>query len=196
MTSRIFFSSLLCLGGACLASDGYAQAKQPPALHAHGTTIVDIAQNGKEVSIAFDVSGLDVVGFERAPRNDAEHAKVSAMLNALESPDGWLAMNAEARCRRDFSGVTPHVFQAVEGHEAKRETRRGGHDEPAFIEVQYSYTCDAPDDLRAIDFHLIERFPQLRGIIVNLALPGGRRSQAVLTTPRASIPFAAPSAGG
>lgn len=182
MTWRFVLGWCSSLCSACACAAPAASLPAP----AHGTTIVEIAQDGNHLRVAFDLSGLDAVGFERAPRSDAERTHVIGVLGALQAPDDWLVPNAEARCRRFFSGVTPHVFKSIEEHAAEPVDKHGRRDEPTWIGVQYEFACEAPEQLRAIDFNLIERFPRLRGIIVNLTLPGGR-SQAVLTTARASI---------
>jgi hypothetical protein len=156
-----------------------------------GTTIVDITQDGRELKISFELSGLDAVGFEHAPRSSADEDKVGAALNILQSPDDWIVPNADAQCHRTFIGLTPNIFQTLDEHEGHTDAKRGERrSEPAHadIGVQYVFACDAPLRLRSLTFNLIERFPSLRAIIVNLSLPSVR-SQAVITTPRAQVTF-------
>jgi Protein of unknown function (DUF2796) len=186
--------SLLLCAGVALASD--PACAQPPIQHrphVHGATIVDVAQDGRDLTVSFELSGLDAVGFEHTPKSDADQSRVNAALVILQSPDDWLIPNAEAHCLRTFIGVTPHIFQTPhedEPHHAAKESRR--HDY-ADIGAQYSFTCDVPLRLRTLEFDLIDRFPKLRGIIVNLMLPGAQ-SQAVITAPRAQITFASAAA--
>jgi Protein of unknown function (DUF2796) len=178
---------LLCAGVALAAAPACAQPIQHRP-HVHGTTIVDVAQDGRNLTVSFELSGLDAVGFEHPPKSDAERSTVEATLNILQSPDDWLAPDADAQCHRTFIGVTPHVFRTheEESHHAAEKSRR---DDYADIGAQYSFTCDVPLRLHTLKFDLIGRFPKLRGIIVNLMLAGAP-SQAVITTPRAQITIA------
>jgi hypothetical protein len=191
MNKRSCVHWLLCTGVALAAQPASAQLVIQHRPNVHGTTIVDVAQNGRELAIAFELSGLDAVGFEHAPRSEAERNKINTTLNILQSPDEWVIPNAEAHCHRSFIGVTPNVFRISHEEEAPQPKR--SRDEYADIGVQYSFTCDAPLQLRALEFDLIGRFPKLRAIIVNVTAPGGQ-SQAVITTPSAQITFSAGAA--
>jgi hypothetical protein len=180
---------LLCAGVALVAS---GPACALPAIqhrpHVHGATIVDIVQQGHDLSVSFEVSGLDAVGFEYTPKSDADRVKVTAALNILQSPDDWLVPDAAAQCHRTFIGVSPHVFQAPHDEKPRPTAKERRRADYADIGAQYGFTCDSPLRLRALQFDLIDRFPKLRGIIVNLVLPGAQ-SQTVITTPHAQISF-------
>jgi hypothetical protein len=63
---------------------------------------------------------------------------------------------------------------------------KGARDKRADVEVEYIYECDAPQQLHAIEFDVIEQFPRLRGVIVNARVLDGTL-QRVLSTPRATI---------
>ena len=171
----------------------YAQLPIQHRAHVHGATIVDVVQDGRDLTLAFEVSGLDAVGFEHTPRSDTERSEANAALTILQSPDEWLVPNVDAQCRRTFIGVTPNIFRSSDEDEQQKAGKASRRDEYADIGAQYSFTCDAPQRLRALEFDLIERFPKLRAIIVNLTASGGQ-SQTVITTPRAQITFTATSA--
>jgi hypothetical protein len=190
VNKRFSIHWLLCAGVALAAPPACAQLAIQHRPNVHGATIVDVVQSGRDLNITFELSGLDTVGFEHAPRSQAERTKISSALNILQSPDEWLMANAEAHCQRTFIGVTPNVFRTSHEEEAHQPRQKSPRAEYAAIGVQYSFICDAPLRLRAIEFDLIGRFPKLRAIIVNVTAPGGQ-SQAVITTPRAQIAFSA-----
>ena len=161
-------------------------ATKSPVLsrNARGTTVIEIVQDAHKLHIAFELTGMDAVGFEHAARSDADVDAINATMDTLQTPDAWLVANADARCHLSFSSVTPHVFRIGEGHEGK-----GAADKRADIDVEYIYECDVPQQLRAIEFNLIEQFPRLRGVIVNASLSSGP-VQRLLSTPRATIQLA------
>jgi hypothetical protein len=186
---------LVVVGQAC------SQAQSARSTQTHGATIVDISQDGRELKISFELSGLDAVGFEHAPRSSADGDKVGAALAILQSPDDWIVPNADAQCHRTFIGLTPNIFQTLNEHEGHADAKQSMSDaqpggerrsEPAHadIGVQYAFACDAPLRLRSLTFNLIERFPSLRAIIVNLSLPSGQ-SQTVITASRAQVTLTA-----
>ena len=169
---------------------------QPPIQHrphVHGATIIDVVQDGRDLNLSFELSGLDAVGFEHTPKSGADKSAVSATLAILQSPDEWLMPNAQAHCVRTFIGVTPHIFQTAHEDEPRGAAKQRRGDDYADIGVKYSFTCDMPLRLRTLKFDLIDRFPKLRAVIVNLTLPGAQ-SQAVITTPHAQITLAAAAA--
>lgn len=191
--------ALAWTGVLLVAGQAFSQAQPVRSTQVHGAAIVDITQDGRELKIAFVLSGLDAVGFEHAPRSSADEDKVNAALNILQAPDNWIVPNASALCHRTFIAVTPNVFRTSHEGEAhadakqrKSDAQAGGkhRSDPVHADmgVQYAFACDAPLRLRTLTFNLIERFPSVRAIIVNLSLPSGR-SQAVITTPQAQVTF-------
>jgi hypothetical protein len=180
-------TALVVVGQAC------SQAQSALSTQAHGATIVDITQDGRELKISFELSGLDAVGFEHAPRSSADADKVGVALNILQSPDDWILPNADAQCHRTFIGLTPNIFQTLDEHEGHTDAKRGkrrSESAHANIGVQYAFECDTPLRLRSLTFNLIERFPSLRAIIVNLSVPSGQ-SQTVITASRVQITLTA-----
>jgi hypothetical protein len=172
---------LLLAGGSAAVAGPAGKAAAPPARNARGTTIVDVVQDARKLRITFELTGMDAVGFEHAPRSDADSAAVGATMDTLQAPDAWLVPDAAAHCHRSFISVTPHLFRIGEAAEMK-----GARDTRADIDVEYIYDCDAPQQLHAIEFDVIGLFPRLKGVIVNATLLDGS-VQRVLSTPRATI---------
>lgn len=181
--------AMICAAGVLPARNAAAQLPPPENKRVAGVTIVNAALDGRTLNLAFVLTGLDAVGFTHAPRSDAEAKKVAYALSTLEAPDYWLGADAAASCHRSFSAVTPHLYRPNDEHEASPRSKHGATAEPAEIGVQYTYVCDAPEQLRELRFDLIERFPQLRAVIVNVTR-AGVSSQQMLATPQARIGFA------
>ncbi len=54
-----------------------------------------------------------------------------------------------------------------------------GHDEHADFDASYRYTCHAPLALHAFEVKLLERFPSLHKVNVDLVLPDRQGSQSL-----------------
>lgn len=178
------------LAGASLmlhAAAAAAQIEIPDNARVPGIAIVNVVSNTHGVEIAFVLTGIDAVGFEHAPRSDAEQARIDETMQTLETPDAWLVPEAAAKCRRVFGAVAPHRYRTAEAHEGASGADAA---QPAEIGVQYSFRCDEPQRLHTLSFDLIARFPRLHAVVVNLIGAGGR-SQQLLSTAQAQIVFAA-----
>jgi hypothetical protein len=170
---------LLCLAGLLVwpvASN--ARTAREHGAHVHGTTTIDIAQDGKQLSIGFEMPGMNAVGYEHPPRSDVEQAQLDAALKILNSPVDWFVPNAEARCKITGLEVTPNGFGASSSAAtAGVEAKSAEHHEHADVDVRYQYECEAPLNLRSIDLRLIERFPQTHEVRVNIVSPGGQAQE-------------------
>ena len=190
MKSLCWWLALICSATTLTARHAGAQLPPPENKRVAGITIVNVELDGRTLNFAFVLTGADAVGFEHAPRSATETAKVTSALSTLEAPEEWLGANAPARCHRSFSAVTPHVFRPNDEHEATPRGKRRAPVQPAEIGVQYTFACDAPEQLGEFRFDLIERFPHLRAVIVNVTR-AGTSTQQMLATPQAHISFAA-----
>jgi len=189
MKSPCWWLALICSAATLTARHAGAQLPPPENKRVAGVTILNVELDGHVLNFAFVLTGMDAVGFEHTPRSAAETAKVTSALSTLEAPEEWLGADAPARCHRSFSAVTPHLFRTIDEHEAAPRGKHRAPAEPAEIGVQYTFACDAPEQLREFRFDLIERFPHLRAVIVNVTRAGAS-SQQMLATPQARISFA------
>lgn len=89
-------SMLTILAGVAYAAsdDGHREH----AAHEHGRGMLDIVAEGEELVVEFRIPAANVVGFEHAPRNDAEREAVRKVSETFRDPASVLALPAEAEC--------------------------------------------------------------------------------------------------
>ena len=127
------------------------------AQHAHGVARLDIAIDGRRVSMDLAAPLEDVLGFERRPANDKERAAFEAASSYLKSGRGLVA-GAAANCR------------AADGTVAIEE-RGPGHFE---LVARLAYDCKEPQELKEIDAALLGQYKRLKRLDVRVVGPKGQ----------------------
>jgi hypothetical protein len=74
--------------------------------HTHGVGDLDVAVDGGRISLALTVPAADVVGFEHAPRTDAQREAVASAEKLLRAQAELFALPVAARCRFLSADVT------------------------------------------------------------------------------------------
>jgi len=118
------------LAGAMLASlvgVAYAASEdghREHGAHEHGRGMLDIVAEGEELVVEFRIPAANVVGFEHAPRDDAEREAVRKASETFRDPASVLALPAEAECEVEEAeaGI---VGMGAEGHD---DHGHGAHD--------------------------------------------------------------------
>lgn len=182
---------LILIVAASLVSQVIAQTVRQHGAHVHGEATLSVVEEGASLSITLEAPGMSIVGFEHAPGDDAQRKTLTDAITLLKSPATWLNPAANGGCALDNALVAPHGFGAeferpggehLDDHDEK-EAGQGdtqAHHEHADIDAQYRYTCHAPLSLHTLDVHLIERFPELHKLQVNLVLPDHQGSQVLV----------------
>lgn len=145
--------------------------------HEHGALKLDIGIDGRALSIALDVPLDNLLGFERAPRNDAERRAATELLARLRAPGQGPALfitEAAAQCTLTQAEVDAPVL--APGAQAAA----GAH---ADLEASYTYSCAQPGALRSLEIGLFQAFSRLQRIDVQVAGPQGQ-SKATLKRPQ------------
>lgn len=137
--------------------------------HEHGRAALEVVIDGDTATFALRVPADDVVGFEHAPRTDAQRQRVEEALTRLRDASSVLEMPADAGCSSTSAEVR------IEGIEAK-----GTHAE---FEADYGYRCTDIDRLRSVSLRLWKSMPSLR--IVQARWVAGNRDGSQRLSPRA-----------
>jgi len=173
--------------------------------HIHGAAMLEIAIDGSGVSVSL-YSPLDnLVGFERAPRDEKERQAVKSTASRLHQAESLFIFTPQAQCRLETAALKAPLLppellipsqasgkmddqRTVSPAQPENKVRENksqtdsstasphGHDEHAELEAAWSFKCANPQALRDADVRLFQAFPGLRRLDAVIASPRGQRS--------------------
>lgn len=133
--------------------------------HQHGVAAMDIAVDAKRIVVQFDTPLDNLVGFERAPRTDAERKRVDEAVARLKNSDQLFKFDAAAGCKLARSSLESPVLGLGSTGQAK-----DGH-----ADLRASWEFDCADTTKAAQVEVgLFAFNQLKRVNVQLALPKGQ----------------------
>lgn len=163
---------LAALAAPCLA------AQRP---HEHGVVHLDVAVEARRITLMLDSPLDNLVGFERAPRNDAEHLQVDAALARLREADTLFVISPAAQCKL----VKVDLESAALKLGTPPEPDAGGH---ADIGAGITFDCADARRAGAIDVALFGAYPRIQRIEVQAVTPKGQ-FKATLKRPAGRLPL-------
>ncbi|MDM8348006.1 DUF2796 domain-containing protein [Pseudomonas sp. sp1636] len=142
--------------------------------HEHGAAQLNVVLDGKALELQLESPAMNLLGFEHAPKSDADKAKVAAVHQQLEQPHTLFGLST-GDCTVTTQELESPLFAGhIDAHEHEHETSHKG--EHSDIDAHYSLTCSKPDALQQLDLHaLFERFPATEKIQVQLIGPSGQQ---------------------
>lgn len=152
----------------------------PPAVlaepaHEHGRARLDIAVEARQVTIAFESPLDNLLGFERAPRNDAERRAADALQARLRNAAGLFRFDDSAGCKAT----------AVELRSAALEPGAAAADH-ADLDADYTFVCTKPPV--QLDHGLFEAFVRLQRVEARV-VTAKRQAKATLVRPARRLPL-------
>lgn len=164
---------LLALPLALLSPILTAQEHEHASLrtHEHGVAILNLALDGQILELNLESPAMNLIGFEHAPHNEEERARVAALRAQLEQPLELVALPAAAACTLAAQELEGRLFAEHE-HEHEHEHDHGHSD----IRASYRLTCAHPERLEALDLAaFFARFPATHRLAAQLIGPAGQR---------------------
>ncbi|MDQ0069241.1 hypothetical protein J2W34_001015 [Variovorax boronicumulans] len=143
-----------------------AQAQQQHA-HVHGQMKLDVAIDGPTVVIDMESPLDNIVGFERAPKTDAEKATVEAAVAQLRAADKLFTIDPAANCK--LGPVDLRSGALGLGNPDPNEPP--GH---ADLDASFSFNCTNAGAAKFIDLNLFSAFKGLRQIDSQIASSQGQ----------------------
>jgi len=177
---------------AALAEQHGEHREQPAHEHGHGT--LDIVVEGEELVMELRIPGVNVVGFEHAPRDDAEREAVRQALVPFGDAASLFVLPAEAEC--EVEEAKAEILDMA--HEDDREGRgqeeegRGedehededeeqeGHDSDSVSEAHselratWRFNCQEPGRLDEIEVRVFEHLHDAEEIEVRVVTPAAQ----------------------
>jgi hypothetical protein len=161
---------------AALATILLATLASPPVLaagaHAHGMARLEVAVDGATITLRLQAPLESLLGFERAPRNDAERGLVRTMAQALRSGSAFVPTPA-ARCRLDQVELASPVL-APDLLGGVGAAAGAPADEHAELAGTFVYRCDEARALLGLDVMLFDTFKRLNRVEAQVAGPKGQ----------------------
>lgn len=144
-------AGLLSLPLAGVASD---QGHHVQGAHRHGVASLEVAVDGRILTIRL-ASPLDnIVGFEHAPKNEAQRIAGRQALAMLQQGNQMFTPTPAAGCKLARANIQAPVLESV----------KPAHGEHGDLAADYRFECAQPDRLTGVDARLLTLFPGMKRI--------------------------------
>lgn len=189
---RSIVTAVVCLGLATTAA--HAEDRRQHDAHEHGHAAMQVVLEGAELAINIEAPGMDIVGFERAPKGDAEKGRIQQAVTKLEDVTAMFALPEKAMCSVTEAHAELASLEADEDdhsehkhsdHKDDREDEASNH---SAFHGHYAWRCKNPEALGHIDVRYFEVFPATAEIEGQIIGPNGQSAQE-LTAKSARIKF-------
>ena len=160
---------------ASLASAAFAAG---PA-HQHGVAKLDVAVEAGRMTLELDTPLDNLLGFERAPRSDAERQQADAMVVKLKAAATLFRIDGAAGCTLDKVTLT----SAALGLGPSAVAEKDGHGE---LEGRFEFSCKDGTRAGFIEVGLFEAFAPLKRIELQVVSSKGQM-KATLVRPASRV---------
>jgi Protein of unknown function (DUF2796) len=148
------------LASPAIAADKPAAERHPG--HRHGAASLQVGVEGRVLQIALEGPADNILGFEHAPKTDAQRKAVARAEEQLKQPDRLFSIPSSAGCQ-----VQPARVEMKLPTSGSRET----HSE---IDTEWRWDCAKPEALTQIDVALFKVFPRLKELRVQIVTAKGQ----------------------
>ena len=100
---------------------GHDHSHDSLSAHEHGAAELDAALDGATLEIELRSPAMNLVGFEHAPRSDADKAKIAGARKQLEQPDSLFGLTPAAGCTLAKTELESPLFEGGHSHEHEHE---------------------------------------------------------------------------
>ena len=166
--TRLRRTTGLAIAAALFAAAPFlsAQAQQQHA-HVHGQLKLDVAVDGPTVVIDMESPLDNIVGFERAPKTDAEKKTVEDAVAQLRAADKLFVVDPAANCKLGPVDLRSGALGLGNPDPAEPV----GH---ADLDATFSFNCTNAAAAKFIDVNLFGAFKGLRQIESQIATAQGQ----------------------
>ena len=172
MRSATALASVLLAYTALAASD---DERREHEAHEHGHGTLDIVVEGEELVIELRIPAVNVVGFEHAPKDDAEREAVRQALVPFGDATSLFVLSAEADCEVEEAEAAISSMGHEDEHEEHAEDGSDSDAEAhSELRATYHFHCHAPERLGEIDVRAFEHLRDAEEVDVRVVTPAAQ----------------------
>ena len=142
--------------------------------HEHGHGRLNIAIEGKRVSMELEVPGADIAGFEHEASTAEQKAVVEKAKVTLADALSMFKLPAAAGCTLADAQVATHTGAEHEHKDEAGRQAKAGEQNHSEFHAAYVIECAAPEKLTGIDFGYFDAFAGALELDINLVTPKGQ----------------------
>lgn len=144
--------------------------------HSHGVASLDASVSGDTLALELEIPLDSLLGFERVPKYDKDLAKVREVAAQLRQGEALFVPTPAAGCKLakvklESDVIAPELLGEAGG--SKPEKTASEH---ADLDVEYSFKCAKPGELKSVEVKLFDGFKRLRLINARVATDKGQRA--------------------
>lgn len=148
--------------------------------HEHGHGTLSIVIDGPELVIELEMPGINVVGFEHAPNDEAQQRSVDEAIALFKRSNLIFVPTAAANCRARDAEVTMAGGEQHDGEvhavgEHAKDDKSGLEHEKGELHTElhaeYRFHCKAPAELQTLEVRLFEHLTNVHDIDVQIVTP-------------------------
>ncbi len=142
-------------------------AARAAGAHEHGVVKLDVAVEGSRILVEIDSPLDNLLGFEHAPRTDAEREKVDAAVKKLRDAAALFRIDGKAGCTLGTVDLQSPPLQLGKKPAA-------ANDAHGDLEGSFEFKCKAGAKAAFVEVGLFDAFPQVKRIDLQVATPKGQ----------------------
>jgi hypothetical protein len=162
MRARPLLLFALLAAAPALAADTDASGQHRS--HQHGVARLEVTLDGGALQVALDSPAENLLGFEHAPRTDAQKQTVVRVERQLKEPARLFTPVAAAGCQSQPARVEIKLPPA------------GSSETHSEIEAAWGWRCEQPAALAHLDVGLFKAFPRLKELRVQIVTAQGQKA--------------------
>lgn len=141
--------------------------------HVHGQSQLEIAVEGKQLTLRFESPLDNLTGFEHVPRNERERQILDKAVNILRQANQIYVLPPAAACTPGAVELSSPVLSHTDD---KQKSSHHEHEEHGDMDAGYVFSCTNPAALNEVDVRLFEFFPRIKQIAVKFVGPKGQKA--------------------
>ncbi|ABM59117.1 DUF2796 domain-containing protein [Verminephrobacter eiseniae] len=160
-----------------------AAASADEHAHTHGRLELDVAIDARSITLEIESPLDSFLGFEHAPRTDAQKKRVADMVARLNAADRLFRPDPAAECKLSRVALSSQALGLGDAEEesehgpepaTRKKPAAGQQDEHADIDMTVVFSCAKASAARYIDIQLFNAFEGIRTIDAQVAAPQGQ----------------------